>query len=164
LLALKSVRPSLHYLDLDLTKSSSDPLALITPSSLTKFGKLETLKLTDTIFCNHGSLVFRTDSQATCLTDILPSTVRELTVRVDENTGAWPDIVHLGLCKADGHFHALQCVVVYVKGIGALSQNEAESWHVAVEDAFRGTSSKVFIEPTWREFGFESCLGILAGL
>jgi hypothetical protein len=115
--ALESVKPRLQVLDLDLTDSYPPEPAddwVLTTQSLASFRRLESLRLDEFSFCLHcvDDVTNQTPrANTTCLTAILPTTVRSLTVILVREGQAWNDLCHLGHV-VDEEFPRLETVTV----------------------------------------------------
>jgi hypothetical protein len=115
--ALDSVKEKLKVLDLDLTESHYPGPAedwILTDRSLSSFTRLESLRLDELSFCLHCvdaayGPIPRFATETTCLTNILPKTVRFLTVILVGEGHAWMDLAQLGLV-ADMDFPRLEAV------------------------------------------------------
>lgn len=119
--ALESVKEKLKVLDLDLTEStppsSLEEWALTSQSSLASFQRLESLRLDERSFCLHYVDAFYNlhkgglATEPTCLTNILPKTVRFLTVILVGEGYAWLDIARVAFV-AEKDFPWLEAVTV----------------------------------------------------
>lgn len=115
--ALEPVRERLKVLDFDLPKSDHPgPLDdwTLTRQSFTSFTRLESLHLDGFMFCHHFvDVVMKRSPRAstTCLTDILPPTVRFLSVMLVHKGRVWDDLCHLGRV-ADTEFPQLKTVTI----------------------------------------------------
>ncbi|RSL55302.1 hypothetical protein CEP51_014569 [Fusarium floridanum] len=98
---IKCLRPlsdTLKSIDIDLTDHmEEDQDRLVTGRSLAKFEKLEELKLDEQAFCRHyeeGPDAPRRTGD-TCLTDLVPPSLKVLTVRLYDDTCLYPDLEEL---------------------------------------------------------------------
>lgn len=154
---------TLRHLDLGL---HWDPAEARKRPTLTVFESLDTLKLDEMDFCEHMWNDRFADSDSTCLSSMLPRTLRFLTVRVSNTTRTWKDIVYLAHKVAAGFFPTVERVTLYVRWYdnSSLGGVPALSWKKQVEDAFAVITTTTHIAPTWEEFGQESGFGPLASL
>ncbi|KAM5354634.1 hypothetical protein ACJ41O_001281 [Fusarium nematophilum] len=111
--ALEPRKDMLQHLELEISDAlnldeQEDPFPpQLDAQQLAKFTKLHTLTLSENTFCRH-CLPDVTHIATTCLTDLLPPTVRNLTVTVWESWSCWKDILYLGRGAATGGFPTLQ--------------------------------------------------------
>lgn len=115
--ALEPVSEKLKVLDLDLTESHHPGPPedwILTRQSFASFTRLESLHLDGFSFCHHFVDIAMNEgprSSTTCLTDILPPTVRFLTVMLVHEGRVWDDLCHLGRV-ADTEFPRLETVTI----------------------------------------------------
>ncbi|KAF3406695.1 hypothetical protein DPV78_000378 [Talaromyces pinophilus] len=120
--ALDSVKERLKVLGLDLTESThpgspEEWVLTSSQSSLASFQRLESLRLDELSFCLHYVDAFYNmhtgglANEPTCLTNILPRTVRFLTVILVGEGYAWLDIARVAFV-AEKEFPRLEAVTV----------------------------------------------------
>ncbi|PNY28102.1 Uncharacterized protein TCAP_01975 [Tolypocladium capitatum] len=179
--ALESAQATLRYIYLDLSSSSLliDTITfrhLVSGEALAKFTRLETLKIDSTSFCRHmcprcghnHAGTYPTDN-TTCLTALLPKSIRSLTIKVSKISGIGADaltgdIVHLGKKTRQGLFPNLERLTVDMAG----NRADGQPWETnifatlkfrtqkssrEVLAAFKGTAVQVSVGMTknWRE-------------
>ncbi|KAJ4212801.1 hypothetical protein NW759_011442 [Fusarium solani] len=116
---IKCLRPlsgTLKSIDIDLTDHLDDDeqSRLVTGRSLAMFEKLEDLRLDEHAFCRHyieGPDAPRRTAN-TCLTDLVPPTLKVLTVRVYDDCCLWPDLEEL-VSSASSKFPNLKKIIVH---------------------------------------------------
>lgn len=119
--ALEPVWDKLRVLDLNLTESYHPGPPedwILTRQSFASFTRLESLHLDGFAFCYHFVPVAMNQNpraSATCLTDILPLTVRFLTVILLDDERVWDDVCHLSRV-ADTEFPRLETVTIEREG------------------------------------------------
>ncbi|KAF5022525.1 hypothetical protein F66182_5427 [Fusarium sp. NRRL 66182] len=118
---LKPLEGTLQDLSLDFDSKiyassyQSPDLMTISPQQIHKFARLESLKLDISCYCRHvfgRKKIGSSFDQKTCLTDLLPLTVRNLSILFSEK-GWWeclPDFLYLGERVKAGEFPNLQRV------------------------------------------------------
>jgi hypothetical protein len=113
---LRSRRKTLKTIDVDLEEHMVDSWAeLVTGDVLAEFENLEVLKLDDHAFCRHYVNPNTNNrhiiaSRATCLTDLVTQSIKELGIKIHERSHVWPDLAELAASSAQ--YPNLERVVV----------------------------------------------------
>ncbi|RFN45486.1 hypothetical protein FIE12Z_10248 [Fusarium flagelliforme] len=119
---LLPVQPTLKHLTLDYGKRSLLPFndgrfdseeVVIEPDQLKRFTHLETLRISQCVYCHHQ--LDREAEAATYLADLLPLTIRKLTIYFPRHNGAvqcMDCILYLGQRVVAGDFPSLECLQI----------------------------------------------------
>lgn len=113
------------HLDDDVTNHPNDDLGqLITRSTIAQFEKLEDLRLDEPALCRHQYEPQEQETlENTCLTDIIPPTLRALAMRLYSN-GIWHDLKELIACSDE--FPNLRKIIIYDVGQTDVKHNFEE--------------------------------------
>ncbi|KAK7408036.1 hypothetical protein QQX98_009809 [Neonectria punicea] len=104
------------YLDINLSDLFRDVHAsqethLVDKQLLANLTHLETLRLDETLFCTHFDDT--SNSSQTCLTDVVPKSIKNLVVGIFDESHVWRDLAGLADMAADNGFPNLKYVKVY---------------------------------------------------
>lgn len=180
-----SCNETLVHLDLDLDVADSewqteDRQRQIGPL-LGQFPNLKTLKLDERSFCRHWLPPPHCDLCGdTCISRMLPSSVRIFIIRAMEDCRALDDIIHLSGEITVGKFPSLECLGIDVRRARRSKKSFAKfsesipSFFESVESSFSGTEVRVnvharIIDP-FREWSdgiqdyYDADLGLLGGV
>ncbi|KAJ1332040.1 F-box/TPR repeat protein Pof3 [Microdochium nivale] len=113
---VRSCAETLRAMTLDISAFASAMVSRpkLPARSLAEFERLEELRLEDTSFCHHLGEPDSAATPRTCLTGLLPASIKRLVVRMYDGTPAWGDLHELAEHVMLGRFPELQDVRVLV--------------------------------------------------
>ncbi|KAL2678628.1 hypothetical protein Neosp_009377 [[Neocosmospora] mangrovei] len=146
---LRPVSNTLKSIDIDLTDHLNDgQKRLVTGETLYMFEKLEDLRLDEHAFCRHyseGPDAPRSTAN-TCLTNLVPPTLKVLAVRLFDDSCLWPDLEEL--VSASSKFPNLERIIVHtVWRMGSTeTYRDCQEAVRAKGQAFRDSVAKTHLE------------------
>lgn len=148
--ALSCKVKTLRELDLEMEKRCSATRRLdehvCRSDQLIRFEQLEMLRIHGDAYCLCGTENEDGDVEHSCLTKLLPPSVRLLGLYM-KWSGSWEDVFQLADYVREGHFPKLEQLEVIFKDLD-LIRNPDEEWHKAIEvvDAFRDTDIHISVK------------------
>lgn len=145
---LQQSSSTVRRIDIDTSDSPVSPDWESMRATLADLVNMDTLALDEQCFCHHrlqDSSAKRREDETTCLTSILPQTVRYLSVKLVKDPKAIGDILHLGLDVTAGKFPNLKRLDIVTGDYVRQSVDLLDIDRDALLGAFEGTQVGVYM-------------------
>lgn len=148
ILALSSASAKLKRIDIDTSDSDVTTDHANLDSALASLISLESLSLDEQCFCHHGlqerNLMTQEHNDASCISSILPNTVKHLSIKLGRSIRAIDDVVELGGQVGAGKFTNLNRVDIVFGKYAGYSVDISETQRGVILATFKDTPVDVY--------------------
>ncbi|OAQ58108.1 hypothetical protein VFPPC_11320 [Pochonia chlamydosporia 170] len=148
ILALSRASATLKRIDIDTSDSAVTTDHANLDSALSSLECLESLSLDEQSFCHHGlqepNLMTQEHNDASCISSILPDTVKHLSIKLGKSLRAIDDVVELGGQVVAGKFTNLNLVDVVFGKYAGYSVDISDAQRGVILGAFKDTPVNVY--------------------